>query len=282
MARARYGAVLAIALCCAAACGCDAMRSFSCGQPQTFPDNSAVSLDWTGTYEGTVPCADCEGIETSLTLNHDLTYRMKTKYLGKDESSFERRGTFAWNEAGSAIVLDDSSGGPLRYLVGENALFQLDREGNRITGDLADKYVLSKSAETAAPAPDILSANSPWLLIELVGEPVFRPAGGGEAPFLVFEPEGGRIHGNAGCNSFFGRCEYMAGERFRISNVASTKKLCPDMTVEDEFLKILENVDGYHTDGRVLKLNRGRMTPLAAFVSAAWADSVHAPDAKAR
>lgn len=282
MARAGVRVVLAIALCCAAVCGCDAMRNFSCGQPQTFPDNSAVSLDWTGTYEGTVPCADCEGIETSITLNHDLTYIVKTKYLGKDEGVFERRGTFAWNEAGGAIVLDDTSGGPNRYLVGENALFQLDREGNRIAGDLAEKYVLRKSAETAAPAPDILSANSPWRLIELVGEPVPRPAGGGEAPFLVFEPDGGRIHGNGGCNSFFGHCEYMAGDRLRFSSIASTKKACPDMTVESEFLKILENADNYYTDGKVLKLHRGKMAPLAALVSAASADSAGAPDAKVR
>ena len=29
-------------------------------------DNSMTALDWAGTYKGTVPCADCEGIETCV------------------------------------------------------------------------------------------------------------------------------------------------------------------------------------------------------------------------
>jgi uncharacterized lipoprotein NlpE involved in copper resistance len=278
MAGARDGVVAALVVLFVLLCGCAAMKGFTCAQPQPFPDNSAVSLDWQGTYRGTVPCADCEGIETSITLNHDLTYTVKTKYLGKDEKVFEQRGTFAWNEAGSAIVLDDASGDPNRYLVGENALFQLDGEGNRITGDLAEKYVLRKIAAAAPPAPEILSANSPWRLVELVGEAVAPPSEGGEAPFLVFEPEGGRIHGFGGCNYFFGQCEYMPGGRLRFSKIASTKKSCPDMAVESEFLKILENTDNYFTDGKALKLHRAKMAPLAVLVSSAAPDSVAVPD----
>jgi heat shock protein HslJ len=173
-------------------------------------------------------------------------------------------------------------GGADRYLVGENALFQLDDEGNRITGELAGAYVLRKSAETAAPAPEILSANSPWRLVELVGEAVAPPAAGGEAPFLVFEPEGGRIHGFGGCNYFFGQCEYMPGSQLRFSKIASTKKSCPDMTAESEFLKILENADNYFTDGKVLKLHRAKMAPLAVLVSQAAPDSAGVPAQGAR
>jgi uncharacterized lipoprotein NlpE involved in copper resistance len=33
---------------------------------------------------------------------------------------------------------------PNRYLVGENTLTQLDMEGNKITGNMADQYVLKK------------------------------------------------------------------------------------------------------------------------------------------
>ena len=35
----------------------------------TTGDNSKTSVDWVGKYEGTLPCADCEGIKTTLTLN---------------------------------------------------------------------------------------------------------------------------------------------------------------------------------------------------------------------
>jgi len=107
-------------------------------------DNSMVSLDWNGTYTGTIPCADCQGIETSLTLNKDKTYLLRTKYLGKGDTFLEKSGNFAWNAAGSTITLAGINNAPSQYLVGEGKLFQLDMSGKRITGDLAEKYVLKK------------------------------------------------------------------------------------------------------------------------------------------
>jgi len=46
-------------------------------------DNSETSLDWDGVYVGTTPCANCEGIETELSLGKDKTFVLKTKYVGK-------------------------------------------------------------------------------------------------------------------------------------------------------------------------------------------------------
>nr|WP_091692878.1 copper resistance protein NlpE [Algoriphagus locisalis] len=108
-------------------------------------DNSATSLDWNGTYKGTVPCASCEGIETVLTLNKDLTYVLSTHYFGRNDALEEDdMGNFTWDETGSIITLEKVSNGPTQYKVGENKLWQLDMEGNMITGDLADHYILTK------------------------------------------------------------------------------------------------------------------------------------------
>ena len=107
--------------------------------------NSQNSLDWQGTYKGVTPCADCEGIETELTLNEDLTFTLKTKYLGKaDGKVFQETGNFVWDKTGGIISLEGLKGRPSQYKVGENRLMQLDREGNVIEGDLAEKYVLTK------------------------------------------------------------------------------------------------------------------------------------------
>ena len=103
-----------------------------------------VSLDYEGKYKGVLPCADCEGIETELTLESGGKYTLQTTYLGKKETAFEKSGTFTWSENGSTITLSDITDAPNRYFVGENQLFQLDMEGNRITGELADKYILRK------------------------------------------------------------------------------------------------------------------------------------------
>jgi len=108
--------------------------------------NSMNSLDWNGTYKGTLPCADCEGIETILTLNPDQTYILFTNYLGRNDAlEEEKRGSFSWNEAGSIITLTNVTSGPNQYKVGENRIWHLDINGEIITGDLADHYVLIKS-----------------------------------------------------------------------------------------------------------------------------------------
>lgn len=108
-------------------------------------DNSQNSLDWQGTYKGVTPCADCEGIETEITLKNDQTYVVKTTYLGKgDGKIFEEKGSFYWDKSGSDITLKTTNVGPSQYKVGENQLIQLDMEGKIITGALAEKYVLKK------------------------------------------------------------------------------------------------------------------------------------------
>lgn len=107
--------------------------------------NSQNALDWQGTYKGILPCADCEGIVTTLTLNDDNTYSYKTKYLGKEGNKvFEQKGIFSWNETGSIISLSDLEGKPYLYKVGENTLTQLDLDGYPITGKLAQMYILKK------------------------------------------------------------------------------------------------------------------------------------------
>lgn len=106
-------------------------------------DNSETSLDWDGRYKGVVPCADCEGIETELVLNKDKTYAIKTSYLGKGPG-INQTGNFSWNHAGSIITLEGFTDSPNQYFVGENRIIQLDLSGKKVTGAMADKYVLVK------------------------------------------------------------------------------------------------------------------------------------------
>jgi uncharacterized lipoprotein NlpE involved in copper resistance len=111
----------------------------------TDSHNSQNSLDWQGTYKGIMPCADCEGIETEVILNIDLTFIIKTKYIGKNEGKvLEENGNFVWDKNGNTINFEGIKGKPSQYKVGENRLIQLDMEGNIISGALAEKYILTK------------------------------------------------------------------------------------------------------------------------------------------
>lgn len=109
--------------------------------------NAKNSLDWAGSYTGVVPCADCEGIQTELILNPDMTYVLKTNYMGKDTHFPEDRGTFKWDSSGSKVELIGLKDGPNTYFVGEHTLRQLDMEGKEITGPNADRYLLKKAIQ---------------------------------------------------------------------------------------------------------------------------------------
>ncbi|WEM45081.1 copper resistance protein NlpE (plasmid) [Photobacterium sp. DA100] len=114
-------------------------------QPVADSAHSARNaLDWDGTYTGILPCADCEGIKTELIVKKDGTFILTEVYLGKEDNIFEYEGSFNWNNAGNTIALPGAGDDSVQYFVGENQLFRLDQEGNRVTGDLADHYVLRK------------------------------------------------------------------------------------------------------------------------------------------
>jgi uncharacterized lipoprotein NlpE involved in copper resistance len=111
--------------------------------------NSENSLDWAGVYEGTTPCADCEGIKTTLELKKDNTYVLSQTYLGKfeeDPKEFGESGSFTWKDNGSVVVLK-SGDKTIQFKVEENQVRLLDLQGDVIDGDLADMYILKKTAQ---------------------------------------------------------------------------------------------------------------------------------------
>ena len=99
-------------------------------------------MDWAGTYEATVPCADCPGIKTSLTLNDDKTFSINEEYLDRNSKN-QDKGSFTWDATGSIITLKGKSAN-YKYKVGENMLIQLDMEGKEIDGPNKDLYVFRK------------------------------------------------------------------------------------------------------------------------------------------
>lgn len=98
-------------------------------------------------YVGTLPCADCEGIDVALQLNRNKTYILNSVYkLGSKDSSMRRfKDTGSWNLGNDTVYLTNSRAGVvIRYIKTDTALIQLDGGGNRITGPLAAMYVLHK------------------------------------------------------------------------------------------------------------------------------------------
>lgn len=91
--------------------------------------NSRNSLDWAGTYQGVLPCADCPGIKTRLVLHSDGRFDLQTQYLDRQPKPESVSGRFSWNSAGSAITLDAAGSGQ-QFQLGEGRLLQLNRDGS--------------------------------------------------------------------------------------------------------------------------------------------------------
>ncbi len=220
--------------------------------------NSRNSVDWNGTYQGVIACADCDGIKTSLTLMDTGDFSRTRIYLGKEEAGRTDSGTFQWDDTGSKITLNPEEGEPQSYQVGENRLFLLDREGNRISGDPAENYELVKNRA------DYQLENKKWILTELMGQE-FVPGEGSTEAFLYFDMETGRISGNNSCNVLNGSYELKEGNRIAFGPVASTMMACPDMAIADQFNEVLGSADNYTIADGTLSLNKARMAPLARF-----------------
>lgn len=104
-----------------------------------------------------------------------------------------------------------------------------------------------------------------WRLTELNGQPIKTDAGNSKEPHIIFKEEEQRVTGSSGCNSFHGSYELKEGDRITLSKMASTRMACPDMEIENQFLKVLETADNYNLSEKTLVLNRARMAPLARF-----------------
>lgn len=249
-------------------------------QPEAVPDTSVVStavadnsfnaLDWAGNYGGVLPCADCEGIQTVITLSKNLTYEISTQYLGKSDRKYIQKGTFEWNAAGNSITLIDVQKAPAKYLVGEEHLIKLDALGNRISGKLADKYVLKKQigkviafeqkSTTAIPVTE-----TKWILKELMGKPVEYKKDYWKVMFIQLRASDNRVVVYAGCNNMSGDYELFENNKIKFSNMLSTKMACSDMSVEDNMNNVLKQASSYLIKDSTLQLLKGRMAPLAKF-----------------
>ena len=238
---------------------CNANKTSISNNQQTSPagnHTSQDSLDWPGSYSGVLPCANCEGIETELTLASNMTYVLTTRYLGRNDSKADTvKGKFSWQ--GNKLKLEGirENERPSLYKAEENKVRQLDMQGKEITGDLAKRYVLAKNGNKEIE-------DKSWRLIELNGKPV---TGTPERNYLIFHSKENRIEAKANCNMMRFRYTIKNRTQLKIEQGAiMTRMACID-NQEQEFLETIVRADNITTDGVNLSLNKGRMAPLARF-----------------
>jgi heat shock protein HslJ len=205
-------------------------RSEPGGAQPAVPDKSTsrLALDWAGTYEGVLPCADCAGIRTRLTLGSDGTFAMQSLRLQPDADAASAAGRFSWLPDGNSIVLE-GAGDRRRFQVGEGRLFVLNDDGSR-PGPDAPGGSLARLTEAQA-AGDAVSAqllvDHHWRLESAVtagGQRIdaLLPA---ERPFeFRFEPD--RFMAKGGCNGLRGGYQLDADGRLVAGAMTATLMAC--------------------------------------------------------
>ncbi|WP_170172551.1 copper resistance protein NlpE N-terminal domain-containing protein [Hymenobacter rigui] len=106
-------------------------QPYGTGPQNTAPDKDAgaAALPLAGIYADTVPCNDCQGIATRLTLKPDSLYELQEVYIGRPKPENYRRGS--WRVRGQVVTLEPSGNDPVRrYQVEPNqGLRLLDADG---------------------------------------------------------------------------------------------------------------------------------------------------------
>ena len=225
------------------------------------PGSGSTDSPWAGTYRGTLPCNNCEGVQTELTLNKNKTFDLILRFIGKKDATKAFTDKFSISKEGNIITLGGmkDAGQPTQYLIADNSLVQLGIDGKRIEGENADKYVLIKGK------PSI--EEKYWKLIQLHGSEVSPEPGNRREANLMLKAEGDRLTGSGGCNTFSGNYVITNENGITFSKVAATQLECPSMETEPKFLRVLSIVDQYKISGDTLMLSKGANPPSAKFVS---------------
>ena len=84
-----------------------------------------------GEFSGKLPCADCPGIETKLTLNEDGSFLLDETYLEKKDGQFNAKGSYEVSEDGAFVTLkEEGNDKPRVFLVEEDAAYLVDKVGD--------------------------------------------------------------------------------------------------------------------------------------------------------
>ncbi|WBV61194.1 META domain-containing protein [Chryseobacterium camelliae] len=101
---------------------------------------------------------------------------------------------------------------------------------------------VASSSKAGKAQPSI--ANTKWTLADNVK---------GQTPTL--NVEGAKISGNSGCNRYFGAVTMeTASGKFAASQMGSTKMACDNMSVEKNFLDMVQKANRYVVSGNTLEL----------------------------
>ena len=112
--------------------------------------------------------------------------------------------------------------------------------------------LMMTSCGTARKAP-VSELGGEWNVVSVMGDKVNVPEGS-EQPYFGFDTANGRLFGTAGCNRIMGSFDPKGADgTIDLSRIASTRMMCPDMSLENAILQACGTVTSFKVanDGEV-------------------------------
>lgn len=114
-----------------------------------YQDNEQQRVDFEpdlpSAYTGTLPCADCPGVEYELRLEEGQ-FTEFSRYIDREPDYNSKTGR--WQISGNTLSLStDDPEFSKRFYISEDSLKLLGNAGDEITGELAENYRLQRNNE---------------------------------------------------------------------------------------------------------------------------------------
>lgn len=105
------------------------------------------SQEFHGVFYGFLPCDDCNGIKTTLSLKQNHHYLLVTQPARESSREFYEKGKYEWNDDTRTVVLTPRDKAPAhQYAIEEEGtLVQMNADGSRMSGKQAESYTLRRS-----------------------------------------------------------------------------------------------------------------------------------------
>jgi hypothetical protein len=104
-------------------------------------------LEFHGVFYGYLPCKDCDGIKTTLSLKQNNNYLLVTQPAKESSKEFYEKGKYSWNDENNIVVLTSRNESSVRqYIIkDEGTLILLNSDGTQMSRDQAENYTLRRS-----------------------------------------------------------------------------------------------------------------------------------------
>ena len=105
------------------------------------------SQEFHGVFYGFLPCNDCNGIKTTLSLKQKNNYLLVTQSAKDSSREYYEKGKYSWNDETQTVILTPNKKSETRqyHIEDDGTLVQLSSGGARMTGDDAGRYILRRS-----------------------------------------------------------------------------------------------------------------------------------------